>query len=215
MIPIDLPLTGMMAVTLIPLLACSITALALILDACWRMVSVRRLRGRVANQITELTMNGAPKEALAMLFNSRPFFLHAVQTLHAMMDEPKALRDEATSVALSQDIRALTNRRSALVTLAALSPMLGLLGTVVGMMEAFRGLEAHTGPVEPSIVAGGLWQAMLTTGVGLAVAVPCVLTSAGVKSWAEGKTARAGAMLSQISIAIERSRSDGDKHDQS
>lgn len=195
---------GMLALTLIPLLLCSIVALALILDALLRMLLTPHLRGRTAEAIETSVLGGHPFEALDRLIAERAFFSRSASLLKARAADPKPLRDEAVSLALSQDVRELTARRSALVTLAGLSPMLGLLGTVLGMMEAFRALEAFSGPIEPSVVAGGLWQAMITTGVGLAIAAPCLLVSALVKSWADRKAARAGVMLSQISIALER-----------
>lgn len=59
--------------------------------------------------------------------------------------------------------------------IAALSPLLGLLGTVLGMIEAFKQMELAGSQVDPSILSGGIWQALLTTAVGLAVAIPVVM----------------------------------------
>ena len=59
--------------------------------------------------------------------------------------------------------------------IAALSPLLGLLGTVLGMIEAFKQMELAGSQVDPSILSGGIWQALLTTAVGLAVAIPVVI----------------------------------------
>lgn len=59
--------------------------------------------------------------------------------------------------------------------IAALSPLLGLLGTVLGMIEAFKQMEQAGSQVDPSILSGGIWQALLTTAVGLAVAIPVVM----------------------------------------
>ncbi len=197
---------GPLAFTLAPLVACSVAALALIADALIRMATTRKIRGRIGGQVEAALEAGDPRAALDVLISGRPFFTGAANALKAMAGEPKALRDEAASLALAEDVRALTRPRSGLVTLAALAPTLGPLGPVTGLMAAFRALEAYSGPVEPSVVAGGLWQAMVTTGVGLAVAVPCVLVAAAVKSWADDKAARAGAVLTRISIALESTR---------
>jgi biopolymer transport protein ExbB len=56
--------------------------------------------------------------------------------------------------------------------IAYLSPLLGLLGTVLGMIDAFRGLEAQTAQGDASMLAGGIWEALLTTAVGLGIAIP-------------------------------------------
>jgi biopolymer transport protein ExbB len=53
--------------------------------------------------------------------------------------------------------------------------LLGLFGTVLGMVEAFRQLELAGSQVDPAVLSGGIWQALLTTAVGLAVAIPAVL----------------------------------------
>ncbi len=59
-----------------------------------------------------------------------------------------------------------------LEAIAQAAPLLGLLGTVIGMIEAFKVLEASGGDVDPAGLAGGIWVALLTTAVGLGVAIP-------------------------------------------
>ena len=54
------------------------------------------------------------------------------------------------------------------------SPLLGLLGTVIGMIQAFQKLEAGGGKVDPALLSGGIWTALLTTAVGLVVALPAI-----------------------------------------
>ncbi len=66
---------------------------------------------------------------------------------------------------------------------AQLAPLLGLFGTVLGMIEAFQSLQSAGAQVDPSILAGGIWVALLTTAVGLVVAMPTAL----VLSWLEGR----------------------------
>jgi len=55
------------------------------------------------------------------------------------------------------------------------APLLGLLGTIIGMIKAFMVIEQAGGQVDAQALAGGIWEAMLTTGVGLAVAIPVLL----------------------------------------
>ncbi|WP_238368643.1 MotA/TolQ/ExbB proton channel family protein [Mesobacterium pallidum] len=68
-------------------------------------------------------------------------------------------------------------------SVAQLAPLLGLFGTVLGMISAFQALQAAGSQVDPSILAGGIWVALLTTAVGLAVAMPTAL----VLSWFEAR----------------------------
>ncbi len=62
-------------------------------------------------------------------------------------------------------------------------PLLGLLGTVIGMIEAFQAMEAAGSQVNPSILSGGIWKALLTTAIGVAVAIPVSI----IHSWFERK----------------------------
>lgn len=68
-------------------------------------------------------------------------------------------------------------------SVAQLAPLLGLFGTVLGMIEAFQSLQDAGAQVDPSILAGGIWVALLTTAVGLVVAMPTAL----ILSWLEGR----------------------------
>lgn len=68
-------------------------------------------------------------------------------------------------------------------SVAQLAPLLGLFGTVLGMIEAFQALQDAGSQVDPSILAGGIWVALLTTAVGLVVAMPTSI----VLNWFEGR----------------------------
>jgi biopolymer transport protein ExbB len=68
-------------------------------------------------------------------------------------------------------------------SVAQLAPLLGLFGTVLGMIEAFQSLQNAGAQVDPSILAGGIWVALLTTAVGLVVAMPTAL----ILSWFESR----------------------------
>ncbi len=71
-------------------------------------------------------------------------------------------------------------------TVAQIAPLLGLFGTVLGMIDAFQNLQAAGSSVDPSLLAGGIWVALLTTAAGLAVAMPTSM----VLAWFESRTAR-------------------------
>ncbi|RAI02986.1 MotA/TolQ/ExbB proton channel family protein [Acuticoccus sediminis] len=104
---------------------------------------------------------------------------------------PEAARDATEAVAILRlhRLRAMTGL---LDIIAQIAPLLGLFGTVLGMIEAFRALEDRGASVDPSVLAGGIWVALLTTAVGLAVAMPASVLTA----WFEGR-------LESEEIAIE------------
>lgn len=75
-------------------------------------------------------------------------------------------------------------------TVAQVAPLLGLFGTVLGMIEAFQALQGAGAQVDPSLLAGGIWVALLTTAAGLAVAMPASV----VLSWFESRMAEERAL---------------------
>lgn len=92
------------------------------------------------------------------------------------------LREEVERVAHEQ-LGQLESGLRGLESIGTLAPLLGLLGTVLGMIQAFAQLE-HAGPVvDPSILSGGIWEALLTTAVGLSVAIPALAALA----WFDGQ----------------------------
>ncbi len=72
------------------------------------------------------------------------------------------------------EIREVGTYLRALEVISNVSPLLGLLGTVIGMINAFAQLQAGGNQVDPSILAGGIWEALLTTAFGLIVAIPAL-----------------------------------------
>ena len=90
------------------------------------------------------------------------------------------VEEEVGRVALGR-LHELQRGFRALDAIAQISPLLGLFGTVLGMIEAFRQLQGAGSAVDPSILAGGIWVALLTTAAGLAVAMPVSL----VLTWFE------------------------------
>lgn len=74
----------------------------------------------------------------------------------------------------SGDIRVLESHLRGLEMTAAVAPLLGLLGTVIGMITSFSKLSLAGTRVDPTLLAGGIWEALLTTAGGLAVAIPAL-----------------------------------------
>ncbi len=80
-----------------------------------------------------------------------------------------------------------------------LAPVLGLLGTVLGMIEAFRGLEASAGlDKDSTALAGGIWEALLTTAVGLSIAIPFTAVHAWLETRLDNATAEVSDLLTRV-----------------
>ena len=85
------------------------------------------------------------------------------------------LMEEAISLAGGRELQRLNKNLHVLELIGRLAPLMGLLGTVMGMMEAFRQVAASKGAVDPSLLAGGIWEALITTVAGLLVAIPAMV----------------------------------------
>ena len=89
--------------------------------------------------------------------------------------EPRWKLEEKLTVHGQEEIRELRKNLRGLEVIATISPLMGLLGTVVGMVKAFNKVAQYKGQVDPSLLAGGIWEALLTTAAGLALAIPVVI----------------------------------------
>ncbi|WP_417600153.1 MotA/TolQ/ExbB proton channel family protein [Pararhodobacter oceanensis] len=107
--------------------------------------------------------------------------------------EDAALRARLSSLATAR-LSVLSSGLRLLDSVAQVAPLLGLFGTVLGMIEAFQGLQAAGASVDPSALAGGIWVALLTTAVGLGVAMPASL----ILSWLDARIAREAQLAERI-----------------
>ena len=97
----------------------------------------------------------------------------------------RTLREDIAAVWLKQQQARLSNGIRLLNIIALLAPLLGLLGTVIGLIQVFDSLGVHKGPIEPSLLAEGLGIAMKTTAAGLIIALPAVLGAHGFQLWVD------------------------------
>lgn len=96
-------------------------------------------------------------------------------TLTNNKDKNKNLRDEIISLKLLSLKEKYEFGIKSLRIIATISPMLGLFGTVIGIIKSFKNIANHQGPVNPALIADGLWLAMTSTAIGLAIALPCLI----------------------------------------
>lgn len=170
------------------LLALSVTALGIILLKCWQFATLRPERDDDVRESLLRWRQGQFDAAEARLVAGRPIgdvVASAMRGLRASGIDRELLREEVERVALLRlnDLRALL---PPLEGIAILSPLLGLLGTVLGMILAFQRMEAAGPQVDPSVLSSGIWRALLTTALGLGVAVPVT----AVHGWLERKVER-------------------------
>lgn len=169
----------------------SVVALAIVLLKLWQFARLRLgALGPIQEALT-LWRRYEDEAALALLHGRRSPVARVVAVAMAGLERPDVdqtlLREELVRLA-SVELERLRGYLRALEIIGTLSPLLGLLGTVLGMIEAFRRLESAGTQVDPAILSGGIWQALLTTAVGLSVAIPVVLAH----TWLERRVERCG-----------------------
>ena len=107
----------------------------------------------------------------------------------------------------SQELQRMERGFRTLAFLGNTAPLLGLLGTITGMIKAFMVIEQAGGKVDANALAGGIWEAMITTGVGLSVSIPILFFLHLLEGTADR---RANSMKQLASIVLERLPHKGD-----
>lgn len=158
---------------MVPLVLCSLIALGVIIAKGWTLRIAHQESKGLLEDISELGQAGRVDEGIARATETRgPVAailltgLKRVKQRHSGLDIQKAI---STSGSIELDF--LERGLVVLATIANVAPMLGFLGTVIGMISAFAAIEA-AGQVDPALVASGIKVALITTASGLAVAIP-------------------------------------------
>lgn len=156
------------------LLVLSLIALTVVLVKLWQLFPYGLGSGRLLDAVFTAWSSGDQETALRQARGSRqPVFrvlAAAMAGLSAGAPEAR-VREESLRVA-AEELEGQFRYLRILEVIASLSPLLGLFGTVLGMIEAFQALESAGHQANPAVLSGGIWQALLTTAAGLAVAIP-------------------------------------------
>lgn len=162
-------------VLIIPILLCSVLALAIFAE---RVVFFARNRSRGKNlegKVAKLLVEGDEKKALAISEQSNSPMGRILTEAIEARDMDRQVLETVIANATDDEVRNLSSYLQALATIGNIAPLLGLLGTVIGMIKAFMVIQQMGGKVNAAVLAGGIWEAMLTTALGLAVALPTMV----------------------------------------
>jgi biopolymer transport protein ExbB len=179
------------------LLVMSVLVLAVVLAKLWQFQ--RAGVGQHAGLIEALTLADAGAHAQALrVLEAQPSHLARLASLALRSQHSGGHgRDDLRARLTGQAENAMAQLQSGfrlLDTIAQIAPLLGLFGTVLGMITAFQALQDAGAQVDPSALAGGIWVALLTTAVGLGVAMPASV----VLTWFEARVAREAGLAARI-----------------
>ena len=182
------------------LIAMSVVALTVILAKLWQFAQIRIGDRRTGREAVRLLRGDRIDEALSLAANGRnptaQALARAVRGLQRGIPEAR-VREEVLRYG-GEALESLRGGFRTLEVVASIAPLLGLFGTVLGMIEAFQQLEAAGSQVNPAVLSGGIWQALLTTAVGLAVAIPVVAILNGLERAVDGLAHEMDSVVTQV-----------------
>ncbi len=149
----------------------SIIGLAVFLERLFHLHRARIDTDKLMDELRSLIQTEKITEAMELCRRTPGPVAHILTAGLARHTRGRVQIREAIEDAGVHEVPRLEKNLVVLATIAHVSPLLGLLGTVVGMIRAFMTIEEMEGVVNPSHLAGGIWEALLTTAFGLLVAI--------------------------------------------
>lgn len=153
----------------------SVLLLAIILWKIWRLALAGAWTGGATHSALDLWAKGDTAQAVSLLKGRRSLRARLARAAMLARQDPTLsdaqAREETARIARAELAEARQGLR-ALELIATTAPLLGLLGTVLGMIAAFQALQQAGAQADPAALAGGIWEALLTTAAGMAVAIP-------------------------------------------
>ncbi len=157
------------------IILCSIIAFAVFLERILYLRSVRIDTNKFMQSISNKVRANKVMEAIDMCNATRGPIARILKAGIMKYDRTRQDIKEAVEDAGLHEVPMLEKNIGVLATIAHITPLLGLLGTVVGMLKAFQVIEEKAlslVPVNPGDLAGGIWEALITTVAGLSIAIP-------------------------------------------
>ena len=169
-----------------PILFCSIIAFAFVMDRIYHLRRAKVDTEEFMERVSNALRRNRVVEAIDMCEATPGPIAHILKAGLLKHDRPRQEVRDAIEDAGLFEVPRLQRYLNVLGTVAHVSPLLGLLGTVTGMVSAFQVIEekaAHFGPVNPGDLAAGIWEALLTTVFGLCVAIPSLVAYNWLMNW--------------------------------
>jgi biopolymer transport protein ExbB len=156
---------------MVPIAILSIIALIVIIER-WRVISKSSMKMEsFLSDVHDMLTEGNVRQAIRYCEQTnKPLSRILVKGLQRLGRPIKEIEDAIMSAGKQEAYR-LESKMDWLATIAGVAPLLGFLGTVTGMIEAFQQIQTMEGQVNPSLLAGGIWEALITTAFGLMVGI--------------------------------------------
>lgn len=162
-------------ILVIPIVFCSVLVFGIFFERIIRY-AINRSRGKdIENKVAGLMEVGDTQAALALAQTSNSPMGRVLTKAIGAKDLKSRMLESVIVNAVETEVRELSAYLQTLATIGNIAPLLGLLGTILGMIKAFMVIQQMGGKVNAAVLAGGIWEAMLTTALGLVVALPTMV----------------------------------------
>lgn len=194
-----------------PLLACSLVSLTIILErAIFWIKESRRRDVKAMHQVVHMVEHGLYDEAKTLHQKSRDYlvriFLSSIPHHHLSLEG-------ALEMSAVKEINRMKQYLPILDTIITVAPLLGIFGTVTGILSSFNVLGKSTGFLAPELVAKGIAEAVITTVAGLAIAIPTVVFYNYFTSKVETKLSEIDVAVTNFNIVYQKGKEKGQKHE--
>ncbi len=162
---------------MIPIILLSIYTLWVIVLKIIQFNIVKPLKLRYVSSVIALLKNGEVERAKKLIADQKGPVARVMEVTITLLQDEKISKERMESEVErvgATEMRQLESHLRGLEMAGTISPLLGLLGTVIGMVKAFGQLAASAAQANPASLANGIWEALITTVGGLVVAVPAV-----------------------------------------
>lgn len=180
-----------------PLLLCSVVGAAVLAERTLYFFRLRLNYGSFARDLLSNLRGRKTGKALA-LCRKHPNPVPRIAELYLQNLAYDGLRSDILKREGSFALEKVETRLRVLAAITHIAPLLGLLGTVTGLVAAFHKIEVLGGQVQPGDLASGIWEALLTTVFGLVIAIPCMAAYHGFESTVDKITRRMQFIVSEL-----------------
>lgn len=156
---------------MIPLVLLSVLTIYLLIE---RLITIRQASSNpevITERVREYVRNGNVQSAIQYCNDKDVPITRILKKGLERLGRPISEIQDAVQAAGKHETFDLEKRTNLLASIAGIAPMLGFFGTVVGMIKAFQQIQDLQGNVNPSVLAGGIWEALVTTAAGLLVGI--------------------------------------------
>ncbi|MDR2785189.1 MAG: MotA/TolQ/ExbB proton channel family protein [Treponema sp.] len=195
-----------------PLLAFSVVSIAVILERTVFFLLSRARSTHTAEELAAFYKECGDWKATAGRFaenRKRVYFLPIIAVyFDALKETPQSVEERL--FAQAKEIVIINERRLPILSsIAAIAPLFGLFGTVLGMIEVFQRLAALGGRADVALLSGGIWVALLTTAFGLLIAIPSLLAHHYFSRLAGGRSDYMELLIAHLNVLTGKGGENG------